>query len=77
MEHKRNEGYVIVSNAILVIGLYELLGNPTTKLIEPPWPLIIVWKQYRVDKLTPKNEVRLRSPNNNNSNNNNNNNNNI
>jgi hypothetical protein len=24
----------------LVIGLYELLGNPTTLLIEPPGPLI-------------------------------------
>ena len=26
------------THAILVIGLYELLGNPTTKLIEPPGP---------------------------------------
>jgi hypothetical protein len=24
----------------LVIGLYELLGNPTAKLIEPPGPLL-------------------------------------
>jgi hypothetical protein len=24
--------------AVLVIGLYELLGNPTTYLIEPPGP---------------------------------------
>jgi hypothetical protein len=27
------------THAVLVIGLYELLGNPTTLLIEPPWPL--------------------------------------
>jgi hypothetical protein len=26
------------THAVLVIGLYELLGNPTTKLIEPPEP---------------------------------------
>ncbi len=26
------------THAVLVIGLYELLGNPTTKLIEPPAP---------------------------------------
>jgi hypothetical protein len=24
------------THAVLVIGLYELLGNPTTELIEPP-----------------------------------------
>ena len=24
------------THAVLVIGLYELLGNPTTQLIEPP-----------------------------------------
>jgi hypothetical protein len=29
---------------VLVIGLYELLGNPTTQLIEPPGsgPLLII-----------------------------------
>jgi hypothetical protein len=27
------------TNAVLVIGLYKLLGNATTKLIEPPGPL--------------------------------------
>jgi len=27
------------THAVLVIGLYELLGNPTTELIEPPGPL--------------------------------------
>jgi hypothetical protein len=27
------------THAILMIGLYELLGNPTTYLIEPPGPL--------------------------------------
>jgi hypothetical protein len=27
------------SARVLVIGLYELLGNPTTSLIEPPGPL--------------------------------------
>jgi hypothetical protein len=26
------------THAVLVIGLYELLGNPTTYLIEPPEP---------------------------------------
>jgi hypothetical protein len=26
------------THAVLVIGLFELLGNPTTKLIEPPGP---------------------------------------
>jgi hypothetical protein len=26
------------THAVLVIGLYELLGNPTTYLIEPPGP---------------------------------------
>jgi hypothetical protein len=26
------------THALLVIGLYELLGNPTTYLIEPPGP---------------------------------------
>jgi len=30
------------THAILVIGLYELLGNPTTKLIEPPGPPQII-----------------------------------
>ena len=28
----------VQTHAILVIGLYELLGNPTTYLIEPPVP---------------------------------------
>jgi hypothetical protein len=28
------------THTILVIGLYELLGNPTTKLIEPPRPCL-------------------------------------
>jgi hypothetical protein len=32
------------THAVLVIGLYELLGNPTTKLIQPPGPLTI--KEY-------------------------------
>jgi hypothetical protein len=31
------------THAVLVIGLFELLGNPTTQLIEPPGPL----QQYR------------------------------
>ena len=26
------------THAVLVIGLYELLGNPTTQLIEPTGP---------------------------------------
>jgi hypothetical protein len=28
----------VLTHAVLVIGLYELLGNPTTYLIEPPGP---------------------------------------
>jgi hypothetical protein len=28
------------THAVLVIGLYELLGNPTTLLIEPPEPSV-------------------------------------
>jgi hypothetical protein len=31
------------THAVLVIGFFELLGNPTTQLIEPPGPL----QQYR------------------------------
>jgi hypothetical protein len=31
--------FVIYKAAVLVIALYELLGNPTTQLIEPPRPL--------------------------------------
>ena len=31
------------THAVLLIGLYELLGNPTTKLIEPPGPFLQVW----------------------------------
>jgi hypothetical protein len=31
------------THAVLVIGLYELLGNPTTQLIEPPGPLTKIW----------------------------------
>ena len=30
------------THAVLVIGLYELLDNPTTQLIEPPRP----WKTW-------------------------------
>ena len=30
------------THAILVIGLYELLGNPTIQLIEPPGTLILI-----------------------------------
>jgi len=29
------------SAAVLVIGLYEVLGNPTTQLIEPPGSFLI------------------------------------
>jgi len=32
----------VQTHAILVIGLYELLGNPTTQLIEPPRTLILI-----------------------------------
>ena len=30
------------THVILVIGLYELLGNQTTQLIEPPLPFILI-----------------------------------
>jgi hypothetical protein len=30
------------THAVLLTGLYELLGNPTTQLIEPPGPFIII-----------------------------------
>jgi hypothetical protein len=33
------------AHAVLVVGLYELLGNPTTYLIEPPGSLY----SYRID----------------------------
>ena len=33
------------THAVLVIGLYEVLGNPTTLLIEPPGPLYFVCSQ--------------------------------
>jgi hypothetical protein len=32
-----------LTHAVLVIGFYELLGNPTTYLIEPPGPFL-EWK---------------------------------
>jgi hypothetical protein len=34
------------THAVLVICLYELLGNPTTKLIEPPGPFSVLWIRY-------------------------------
>ena len=34
---------------VLVIGLYELLGNPTTHLIEPPGPKEINNKSYHTN----------------------------
>ena len=39
------------THAVLVIGLYELLGNPTTYLIEPPGPLD-VFRLYSLDPYT-------------------------
>ena len=40
------------THAVLMIGLYELLGNPTTYLIEPPGPLSEArCTQYRRDLL--------------------------
>jgi hypothetical protein len=30
------------TQAVFVINLYELLGNPTTQLIEPPRPLTVL-----------------------------------
>jgi hypothetical protein len=29
------------THSVLVIGLYELLGNPTSELIEPPGPILL------------------------------------
>ena len=37
------------THAVLVIGLYELLGNPTTQLIEPHGPFL--WTGCPVNKL--------------------------
>jgi hypothetical protein len=34
------------THTVLVIGLYELLGNPTTSLIEPPGPFNWSPKSY-------------------------------
>jgi hypothetical protein len=39
------------THAVLVIGLYELLGNLTTYLIEPPVPLD-VFRLYSLDPYT-------------------------
>jgi hypothetical protein len=36
------------THAILVIGLYELLGNPTTLLIEPPGPLLFIFPNQAI-----------------------------
>jgi hypothetical protein len=33
-----NYSSIAQTHVVLVIGLYELLGNPTTQLIEPPGP---------------------------------------
>ena len=33
-----SEPFFVIYKAVLVIGLYELLGNPSTYLIEPPGP---------------------------------------
>ena len=40
------------THTILVTGLYELLGNPTTKLIEPhgPFPLPLSNRKYNIIK---------------------------
>ena len=38
-------------HAVLVIGLYELLGNPTAELIEPPGPLM-TGLTYNINKIT-------------------------
>jgi predicted amidohydrolase len=32
------------THTVLVMGLHELLGNPTTYLIEPPGPLHLIYK---------------------------------
>ena len=34
--------FFVIYKAVLVIGLYELLGNPTTQLIEPPGALCVI-----------------------------------
>jgi hypothetical protein len=38
------------THAVLVIGLYELLGNPTTLLIEPPGPSNTTMKFVPIEK---------------------------
>jgi hypothetical protein len=49
------------THAILMIGLYELLGNPTTYLIEPPGPLAEA-RCTRSDKQGFFNSLRQGSP---------------
>jgi hypothetical protein len=34
------------THAVLVIGLYELFGNPTIQLIEPPGAFKVMIKPY-------------------------------
>jgi hypothetical protein len=36
------------THVVLVIGLYELLGNPTTLLIEPPGPSVFKIVRYNI-----------------------------
>ena len=43
------------THAVLVIGLYELLGNPTTLLNEPSGPL----KKQKQTKQTNKNNLYI------------------
>jgi hypothetical protein len=39
-----NDWWFSPGTPVLVIGLYELLGNPTTYLIEPPGPFFVMKK---------------------------------
>ena len=39
------------AHAVLVIGLYELLGNPTTQLIEPTGPYYLLNSAYNSNNI--------------------------
>ena len=40
------------THAVLVIGLHELLGNPTTQLIEPPGTPLLIEQPGRLNRVT-------------------------
>ena len=47
------------THTVLVIGLYELLGNPTTKLTEPPGPVGLFDNGKNMNKQNRNDEVTV------------------